>query len=288
MKKNLFKVLFGLCIFAFGLNVNAEVSNSELDMENGVGSDTQTVTVGEVERPVYNVNFYWNDLTFDWVYDDETKEFGWAPASLCDGKYLGSYIKDNYAEELADGKVYSDNTCSTLVYSSNVEDEAEYYVRYDRDAVYINIEDFSTNGQIVPTVEWKSNVDYDYVEARFTHTEDTCVLIPSKEVFDVALKYAVYSDNTCTVKSNSTTFTADTYYALVEREKVIAGGELPDTARRSAAGSVDEIEGFTFVDHAFARNNYHLGLNLVNKTAPTKAPTAGSAIGTITISVRAK
>ena len=283
MKKKLFKVLFGMCLFMIGFNVNAEVSNSQENMADGVGSDTQTVTVGEVETPVYNVNFYWTGLTFDWVYNDETQEFGWAPAQYCDVHY------DENGDLAGDRMVFNDENCEEeLGYASNLQDVDGKYYLVRPESVYINIEDYSTYGQIVPTVEWKSNADYDYVEARFTHTEETCVLIPSKEVFDVALKYGVYSDNTCAVEANSSTFEADTYYALVEREKVITGGELPDTARRSAAGSIDEIEGFTFVDHAFIRNNYYLGLNLVNKTAPTKTPTAGTAIGTITISVRAK
>lgn len=288
MKKNLFKVLFGVLVFFVGVNVHAEVSNSKENMENGVGSDTQTVTVGEVAAPVYNVNFYWNDLTFDWVYDEEAEEFGWAPASLCEGFVTGSYVKENFAEQLADGKIYSDDTCSTRVYESNIEDENEYYVLYERDAAYINIEDYSTNGQIVPTVEWKANADYDYVEAEFAYFNETCVLVPNEKVYNVATKYGIYSNSTCSTKAVDNGFEENKYYTLVEGNAVVTGGEIPDSARRSAAGGIDEVDGYIFVNHAYAKNNYSLRLNLKNKTTPTITPTAGSAIGTITISVRAK
>lgn len=283
MKKNLFKVLFGVCLFMVGFNVNAETSTDLPNIPGGEGATDNTVTVGNVDTPVYNVNIYWNDLTFDWVYDADAEEFGWAPAQYCDLHYAEN------GDLAGDTVIYNDENCTEEagVVAGDENGDGKYHL-VRPESVSIGIEDYSTFGQIIPTVEWEANADYDYVDAEFTYEDEACVLIPDEDVFDVALKYGVYTDNKCSVATDSTTFTADTYYAIVEDEKVMNGGDLPDTARRSAAGSVDTIDGFVFVDHAYARNNYHLELNLVNKTTPTTTPTIGSEIGTITISVRAK
>ena len=85
MKKKLFKILTGLCIFAFAITVNAEVQDSATinSTETGKNLTDATVTVGTVEAPVYEVAVIWNDLTFNWVYDSETNDFGWKPVPIC-------------------------------------------------------------------------------------------------------------------------------------------------------------------------------------------------------------
>lgn len=284
MKKKLFKVLFGFCIFAIGLTVNAETSTDLPELPDGEGSTTGTVTVGDVSTPIYNVNIYWDDLTFDWAYDDTVGDYAWKPSNVC-REFM------SYGENTNLGAIlYDDSTCSNPVgnYEGGEHDGTDKYYKVSRDVVFFSIEDYSENGQVIPSVKWNSAENYEYVNAEFTIDDEACVLIPNENVYGTAVNYGVYSDNSCTNKVETAPFEENKYYALVANRRVLESEELPDSARRSAAGSAETVEGYQFIVNAYTRNHYYLQIDLVNDEIPSELPQAGDQIGTITISIKAK
>lgn len=287
MKKNLFRVLFGVLVFFVGVNVYAQDEYSSLDnLENGEGSADASVTVGEVATPVYNVGIYWNNLTFDWVYDEDTNAFGWAPAKVC--SYFSSEEHDFYNAVVDNGQtLYTDTNCTEV--ATEFTEETGYYVYERPSGVGMGIEDMSENGQIVPSIRWTSEADYDYVEAEFTANGQKCISVPNETVYNVAVNYGIYSDATCSTETVDNGFAAGTYYTMVvDSDVVLDEGEISDSFRVSGAGGVEEVDGYTFVSFAFERNQYHFVLNLKNKTVPTTTPATGAKIGTVTVSIKAK
>ena len=173
MKKNLFKVLFGVLVFFVGVNVHAVKApavGGEVVTDPLNEGTTGSVVVGEVATPVYEVNIFWDDLTFDWTYDYDTNSFGWKPASLCENEYEMVGYEAEFDEKLAKGEIYTDATCSTV--TNERTEEAVYYAVSERDYVYMGIEDFSQNGQIVPSISWNAESNYSYTIANFEEEDE--------------------------------------------------------------------------------------------------------------------
>lgn len=281
MKKSLLKLLVGIFVFAIGITVNAEGTTSIPNLENGEGSTNGTVSVGSVETPIYNVNIYWSDLSFDWTYDSDSADYSWTPSKIC-----SPYEADNVS---ATGKnIYSDKNCTEIANNVGEESGTPKYYLDSRDSVFFNIEDSSEHGQIVPSVKWNAASNYSYVDAKFTVYEDFCVAVPNENVYDVAVNYGIYSDSTCATETTPSGYVENKYYTFARKPVVLTTEELPDSVRVSAAGDSTKIDGLTFVKRDYIRNNYRVDFVLVNKSTPTATPTAGDQIGTITVSVRAK
>lgn len=284
MKSKLIKLAACLGIFAFAFNVNAEVTDSTtITIKDGNNSSNAAATVGTVEAPVYEVAVIWNDLTFNWVYDEEENSFGWAPVPIC---YGIEATEQNVQDALQRGEeVYTDIDCSERVYSYSAA-ASEYYILDHRETTVIGIEDISQNGQIVPSIAWAADDKYSDVKANFSYVGEGCVLIPTAAALDYAKEYGavIYSDNACQTVSTATEFAANSMYTVAKKMVDLTNGEIPDSGRNSAAGS-SGVDGLSFHLKGFARNQYfvHLGLEGGDVT-----PTAGDKIGTITVSIRAK
>ena len=286
MKSKLFKLISGLGVFAFALSVNAQVTDTTTIDFSGSGqtSSNATATVGVVETPVYEVAVIWNDLTFDWVYDEETNEFGWAPAPVC---YGIDSSEENVQSVLASGgKVFSNDACSNIVNSYST-DVTQYYVLEERESTVIGIEDDSKNGQIVPSISWEADEKYADVTAHFSYTGEGCVLLPTEAAFNYAKEsgHKIYNENTCETEANADTFTTDSYYVnAVTRFDLPSTGELPDNGRNSGAGSAG-VDGVTLPPIGFNKNYYFVHLALEGGET---TPEEGDTIGTITVSIRVK
>lgn len=285
MKNKLFKLIAGLGVFAFAFTVNAEVTDSTtINVAEGQTSSNATATVGTVETPVYEVVVIWNDLTFNWVYDSETNDFGWAPVPIC---YGIDPTEENVQDALDRGeKVFTDRACESRTYNYNSE-TAEYYILDERKSTSIGIEDISQNGQIIPSISWKADTKYADVNANFTYTGEGCTLIPTEAAFNYVKSEGktLYNSNTCETTVNSEGFIKNSYYVIANTTLPLASGEdIPDTGRQSAAGTMG-VDGITFPLKDFTRNQYYVQLAL---DGGETTPTTGDTIGTITVSIKTK
>ena len=307
MKNKLIKGLFGigLVCMLFGTvvyaNTGSEIINSTEEGNNSVDAD---VTVGNVEAPVYSADLYWESLSFDWVYDNSTKSFDWAPTPICTFFYPedGMTFEDAFASGMS---IYGDSTCSTKAetYDESIQ---EYYYLRERENVFINITDLSQSGEIVPSVEWNSSEKYNNVIGKISYYDSdksVCSVIESEEMLDYALEREVtlYSDSVCSINVVDTNleYLEDTYYAFVNIDSIeeLIGSEIPDDARMASAGEYfeyrfTELETAAYdpVAYPWTRKNvYKIIIELEND--PEKAavtPTSGEVLGTVTITIRAK
>lgn len=285
MKNKLIKIMTGLGVFALALTVNAQETDSTTINWTVAGSNSSnaTVTVGTVEAPVYEVAVIWNDLTFNWVYDSETNDFEWKPVPIC---YNIDATEENVQGVLDSGsKVFTNDTCTERAYSYSSEATA-YYVLDERTTTTIGIEDMSENGQIVPSIEWNADEKYEDVTANFSYTGEGCVVLPSEAAFNYAkeLGKELYNGNTCETTVNSEGFIQNHYYVMANTTLPLTGTEIPDNGRQSAAGSMG-VDGISFPSTEFPRTHYYVHLTLEGGST---TPTTGDAIGTITVSIRAK
>lgn len=274
MKSKLFKAVFGIGLFALALNVNANTINS---VTEGSNTTNATVTVGEVEAPVYEVEVSWDDLTFDWTYNSETNKFGWTPSKVCVPVDTSDF--DIYEE------FYTDSTCSTEV--TEYIGGTDYYRLESRKSASISIQDYSENGQIVPSIKWNSSSKYEDVVGNFKYYGETCAVIESEETFEHLKDRNLYTDSTCSTKVSTTPiFEAGKYYVLTEREGLnLTSEELPDAARTGGAGDCFGGDEGMFCSSDDWAGIYKLSFNLEGGTTN---PTSGDEIGTITVSIRAK
>ena len=239
--------------------------------------------------PIYTVNITWDDLTFDWAYNEEKKSFGWEAHGTCEEVYASDV--EMYNSLLSNGKdvLYLDNKCMNK--SNNYNETVDtYYKKYKRSDAYITIEDLSERGQVVPTVKWNSNERYNNVNGVFKYLGNKCVPIETKAVYDVALDYGIYSDSNCTKAANNNGFEKNKYYALALSKNVITSEELPDNLRHNGDYGDETIDGVSFGGFSYEgkTNIYSLYFNLENKSNLGFTPVQGEQIGSITISFKAK
>ena len=232
MKNKLLTGLLAL-VLLMPMGVNAEITREELDsVENGNNSTSVTVTVGEVETPVYEVDIEWDELKFDWKYNSETNKYEWSATQT------------------------NDETLS---------------------AVYENvilIMDYSTGGEIIPSVKWNSNIKYQYVEGEFYYYKDilTCESISEEEFYqNKKYKHVLYTDSECANRLDSSVNEYQEGIYMKSGSKKLTTEEIPEKAK------------IKFDDD----NYYLLILTLNNKTKSTETPTAGDTVGTVTITIKA-
>ena len=279
MKSKFFKVVAGLGVFAFALSVSA-LDSAVLDsIVDGSNTTDAEATVGSVDTPVYTVAVIWNDLTFDWAFNEDDGTYGWKPSSLCynlsDSGENG--VNNAFSEGL---EVFKNDTCTEQAsgYDSSIN---EYYYAADREYATIGIEDISEYAQIVPSIEWKANSKYEDVEAEFWYKAKTCNAVETQGVFDLAKEYGIYSDENCENAVSPTTFESGKYYTYAFKNTELTTVEIPDNGRTSAMGG-GYSDGLAFGPFG---NQYQVSFKLKGGNT---TPVSGDAIGTITVSIRAK
>ena len=283
-KKLLFSILcLGLLL---PIGANADDSTNIDSIEEGNNSTNVDATVSNVAVPTYEVAIIWDDLSFDWSYNKDTKSFEWKPTSMC--RPAGITNQKEYSEinNEYNGEIYTDESCSILNEEEYSEDK-NYYVIYERENAYIGIEDMSQNGEIVPSIIWESESKYSDTEAEIKYRAKECLTINSENVFDGALEHEeiLYSDENCTTEvTNTPEYETGKYYVYAEKmdsKFTLETEELPENARFSAESAcVDDICFYSKYDE----NNYYLSLNLVGGTV---TPTVGDKIGSVTIKIKA-
>ena len=134
----------------------------------GTGTQTHDVTVGEVDETVYSVEIDWgNNMVFNWKYSYDTNSFGFKPNLGCEGYVMsGADIHLTQAQE--DGRLYSDNTCTTLQ-TGELENGTSYY---QKTAIggHIHVEDSSINGRVKVHASFTPDENYDWVVGKFAGT----------------------------------------------------------------------------------------------------------------------
>lgn len=290
--KKLLILIFSLTLL-LPFTVNAEEGDGydwEIDsVEEGSNSASATVTIGSVAVPVYNVDMVWENPSFDWTYNEETKKFGWTPTPYCSSHTIES--EEQLQDMLSSGvELYTDNSCSTE--ASSYDETVTYYEKFEREYYYFGIEDTSENGEIVPSIKWTPSEEYNYVEGKFSYSYEkpVCKVIEEEDLGLSSDKYelvTVYSDASCStvVDTENVEFEPNTYYALYsEREfKELTSEEIPEVARDSYIGTP-----FYEINQAEKQWAYGLILELENKETPTTTPTAGDTLGTIKVTIRAR
>ena len=284
MKKVFSYLLVIALVFGMGISfVNAEEYGHE--SFDGSGDTGAEVTVGDVDVPVYDVEVNWYNFVFDWKYYETTHEYGWMVHQNLD---CNAYT---FQEIVYDDRFgvpfYTDAACSqpvNLEITSNYEQEDVFYTLEGvGDALAsITIEDMSTNGYIEPTLTWNAEDKYDFTTVIITYFVDTpvCDVVDSYYYDEVT---EAYTNSNCTGdKIETATAPAQTvFYEYLNdfQEVEYTGGEIPTTAKRSAAGGILYYPSYDFYD-------LHLKLG-VDTTKTVTTPTAGDTIGTLTITITA-
>ena len=125
----------------------------------GPGTQTNDVTVGEVDETIYSVDISWGDMAFDWKYNEETNEHNFElPKECIELTYDGYGALFNGKVE--NQKMFNDNTCSSLV-SNPVEGNQYFAERHINDRIVVS--DNSENGHILAQASFASEPDYEWV-----------------------------------------------------------------------------------------------------------------------------
>lgn len=288
MKKGLVLGLIGLSsLFTLVGGVKAET----LDLTN-VSTTGQTVTVGEVDAPVYSVDITWGDLTYDYKYNQVTSEYYWQSKKVCEKLYLDQYGEMEHSYNNKELDIYWDDACENEMEYGIYNDfnEALSHVYFTSDdpngAGTIQILDNSVNAKIKPSVSWASESDYDFVNGKFEY-EGTivtyCDPITTEEEMNMYVSSGnkIYNDSSCSMENleENRTFYVGKYYIAAAGGrgfKELIGTKLPEDARSEGAGNGSTI-GW-----------YFLRLSLENNPAKeAKMPVKGDKIGTVTINIDA-
>jgi len=300
----LFVGLFGIFLFFVTANVNAEEWSSDAiyELPGGTTSSSAEAIIGEIEAPVYNVFIIWQDLTFDWAYDEKTQEFGWRKPAIC-MEYTQDANEAQHALDLG-MELYQDSTCESRIYTTETTpgenpstDLVSYYFWYETNKSTIGIEDFTENGQIVPSVSWNASEKYSHVNAtlEYSKIDSVCQAINSQDMLTSAIEEGVtlYSDSNCSNISETIQdeYVDNMYHVFIDIDTVVeVNGEIPDDARHSAMGGY--TGEYRFTESAFypvRKDHYYIQLSLENdpeKEATT--PVAGDVLGTVTVTIRAR
>lgn len=158
------KALIFLFAFIFALGfVNAQDVTVD-------GDSSTTVTVGDVETPVYEVIVSWYGMVYDWGYISNTGEYGWKTRYECTDWYIED--EANYLEQVNDGKkFYSDDKCEYLADPEEYNPNATYYYSYEIEPMIV-LEDMSTGGKVLPSVAYTPNTKYNFTTMSFDYRKN--------------------------------------------------------------------------------------------------------------------
>lgn len=295
MKKKLLMGILGL-IMLFPFGTNAETIDS---IEEGNNSLNATVTVGEVDVPVYNVEVSWDPLQFNWEYNSETTKYEWnlkliEVAELCELATKENTIDlDNLEENepVPNYHIYPNSKCifdeaieETLTYEEIIS--GNYYIGYGARTLnnVINIKDKSTKSRIYPEIEWKPEEKYGWTTGLFHYEaayEAACKLISEEEFNNLLnLNSTLYLDSKCQNIDTSNEKVWEEgkwYFSYPGTYLELKSKNIPDEARLSNTNpqTGEKIYYYSML--------FSLGID-ENKEITT--PKAGEAIGTITITIK--
>ena len=272
-----------LMIVLLLLIVNVVSVNAENVNVTEAGNTDAEVTVGDVERPVYDVNISWENFTFDWRYDIENETYKWTHSD-CQPITLDEYMKDSFYE---DNIFATDASCRNVIYmpdEDSLEKLVEIQTEYQGTNLYyhpmagegkmsmIYITDSSTGGHVVPSVIWIPESKYDFTTASFKYIKDVPICI-SVYPYDDEEEYFINED--CTgerIRVGNLPSETNFYELSSESFEVdFEGSELPSSAANNAGLGVKSYQIFM-----------ELG---VDTTKTITTPTAGDKIGTLTIAI---
>lgn len=282
MKKILMGV-FGLGLMLSVVGVQAETVNN---IENIGDSASNDVTVGNVETPVYDVDISWDNLSFNWVYNETDEEYEWE-LNFChklSENEKSLITEENYPEYI--GNIYTDNKCSSdnnlytleISYEEAVNNFDNYYYfdqLYDKkEFSKISIIDNSKNVKITPQIEWESSENYEWTIGKYGIPAG---ISSCSEIFSgyldrfINLGETIYTDSSC-------------------MEEVEDKNEISKNKQYYYVSSDD----FFFVydeseisEYLTKKNNiFDVYFTLeVDETKEIKTPKIGDTIGTITITI---
>lgn len=149
-------------IFALGF-VNAQTVTVD-------GESSTTVTVGDVETPVYEVIVSWYGMVYDWGYYADTGEYGWKTRYECTNwQFVDSA---EYLEQVGNGHVfYSDDNCQYRTDPEEYDPNTTYYYSYEITPMII-LEDMSTGGKITPSIAYTPNSKYNFTTMNFDYNKN--------------------------------------------------------------------------------------------------------------------
>lgn len=285
MIRKIIKSLVYLSIFIFAITVNA---NSNINLENGTNNTKGIAKVGNVDVPTYEVVIYWEDLKYDWTYDNETKQFNWTPSALCEPTTVTSETQFNSSVQYGQ-TYYADNACTTKT-NEYTPESPTYYLKTERENVVISIVDNSQFGQISPSIKWTPSSDYSDVKGNFIYLAgEKCTLITEESDFRSAniLRRTLYNDANCNNAVESTTYQENTYYVYAHVPTPLTTEKIPEDGRMSFPGG-RPYGGIEFENKDYSispKNNFYI---FFTPDGGSKTPTKGDAIGKITISIEVK
>lgn len=132
----------------------------------GTGSQTQDVTVGEVDETVYSVDINWGDMTFDWKYDYSTNAFSFVEQITCSElAAVGGSPEEPEPSITTDFPVFQDNAC-TEPFTAPYSGQALYAELKNYNT--IDVTDHSSNGRVKARVSFSPENDYSWVAGRFS------------------------------------------------------------------------------------------------------------------------
>ncbi len=279
MKKNLLFIIGLFILFPMLVNANQITGNQTYN---------QTITVANVQAPVYDVYIEWDGLTFDWAYDYQTREYGWASyGSNCRATNLrktqGFITVDD--PQTPEG-YFTDSNCTNFIDVDELPDGTySYYGLYRTDS-YIYVGDFSTGGYIRPSITWNPTSKYSYTTAEFSYEKHACELVSKERMEEIVYNYGGYEFYTAPDCNSDSGLNVDAdnydsninYYGDPDMGfGSFSGGFLPDEARMMTGEGCD-LNGCS----ASYGYNIHLFLG-VDKSKTVVTPTPGDTIGSITL-----
>ena len=273
MKKKLF---FTILCLGLLLPIGAKAEDTQ----------SETATVGNVETPVYEMTINWNYLEFDWVYNSNTKSFEWKAGTICTFRPVQTQEEfEKYKDN-----IYTDLECETPA-TEYTGSSTQYFTLFERDKARITITDESTNGQIIPSITWKSEDKYADTNAKFQYEVEKCVSVNKQEIYDLVLenKHTLYTDSNCTEAATTVSeYESGKYYVYEYTQKELTTEEIPDEGRINATLKLFEtdcLNGACYHEKRDeAETKYLLSVNL---TGGTITPTPGDEIGTVTVKIKA-
>ncbi|MBQ6461601.1 hypothetical protein IJJ36_04230 [Candidatus Saccharibacteria bacterium] len=126
----------------------------------GTGTQTQDVTVGEVEETVYSVDIDWGDMVFDWRYDASTNAFNFTNRLICSGVGVGA---ESGSSSSFDG-LYQDDACTE---PAEEPFAGPFYGKVPSLST-IDVEDSTVNGRIKARASFSTENGYSWVTGRFS------------------------------------------------------------------------------------------------------------------------
>ncbi len=160
MKKTLICGMASLAIVATPVFSAFADEPSSGNAETGYSTHSHDVTVGEVDETVYSVDFSWDDLIFDWKYDEQKNDFGFKPHWECtdDEAGVGGFA------------LYTDDAC-TAQYTGDLIDTSGLYRKSPSSS--IRVYDQSVNGRIMASVSFNPTDKYSWVIGKFADPNET-------------------------------------------------------------------------------------------------------------------